>query len=373
MASRLLERDGTRGEPREGCGVAVGRPDGEEARIALLGDVGERDLAGGDDVVPRLRAAPRAVPAWRQRALSGTGALETRITVPPPARKRSERVASLGEGAMPVVQHAPHVAVEHVVAREQLAGARQDGRGRRGGRSWRQASLRLQLARASYGLSRASQGDLRPDPAVSRSVFATARMTHTQGRAAPARLINSCHQGIAMLEQSFGAAQIAALLILLQRGLEEVYSARNTPRLIAEGGREAGRDYYPVVAITHLAWIAAIFLLIPATAAVIWPLAVLYLLLQVVRYWVIGTLGRYWTHRIITLPDAPVVRAGPYRYLRHPNYVVTIAETFLLAACLWRCGHRGDLRLRVERGALLQDHSGGRSAGRAAWGLRRAP
>ncbi len=133
-----------------------------------------------------------------------------------------------------------------------------------------------------------------------------------------------------MLEQSFGPAQIAALLILLQRGLEELYSARNTARLIAEGGREAGRDYYPVVAITHLAWIAAIFLLISPTANVIWPLAGLYLLLQGVRYWVIGTLGRYWTHRIITLEAAPVVRAGPYRYLRHPNYVITIVETFLL-------------------------------------------
>lgn len=133
-----------------------------------------------------------------------------------------------------------------------------------------------------------------------------------------------------MLEQSLGAAQIAALLILLQRGLEELYSARNTARLIAAGGREAGRDYYPVVAVTHLAWIAAIFLLIPASAPIVWPLLILYLALQVVRYWVIGTLGRYWTHRIITLQHAPIVRDGPYRYLRHPNYVVTIAETFLL-------------------------------------------
>ena len=133
-----------------------------------------------------------------------------------------------------------------------------------------------------------------------------------------------------MLEQSFGAAQIAALLILLQRGLEELYSARNTRRLLAAGGREAGADYYPVVAITHLAWIAAIFLLIPSTAPILWPLLGLYLLLQVVRYWIIFTLGRYWTHRIITLEEAPVVRAGPYRFLRHPNYVVTIVETFLL-------------------------------------------
>ena len=133
-----------------------------------------------------------------------------------------------------------------------------------------------------------------------------------------------------MLEQSLGAPQIAALLILLQRGLEELYSARNTKRLIAAGGREAGRDYYPVVAIAHLAWIAAIFLLIPAAAPVLWPLLWLYLLLQVARYWIIATLGRYWTHRIITLANAPVVREGPYRFLRHPNYVVTIAETFLL-------------------------------------------
>lgn len=133
-----------------------------------------------------------------------------------------------------------------------------------------------------------------------------------------------------MVEPSFGAPQIAAILLLLQRGLEELHSERNTRRLIAEGGREAGRDYYPVVAITHLAWIAAIFLLIPPTAPILWPLLALYLLLQVVRYWIIATLGRYWTHRIITLDKAPIVRSGPYRFVRHPNYTVTIAETFLL-------------------------------------------
>lgn len=129
---------------------------------------------------------------------------------------------------------------------------------------------------------------------------------------------------------SLGPPQIAALLVLAQRGLEEVYSARNTRALLAEGGREAGRDYYPVVAVAHLAWLAAVFFLIPANAPVSWFLAVLYLALQGARYWIISTLGRYWTHRIITLDAAPIVRAGPYRYVRHPNYVVTIAETFLL-------------------------------------------
>ncbi|HET7714680.1 MAG TPA: isoprenylcysteine carboxylmethyltransferase family protein [Bauldia sp.] len=127
-----------------------------------------------------------------------------------------------------------------------------------------------------------------------------------------------------------GSPQVAALIVLVQRGLEEIHSARNTRRLMAEGAREAGRDYYPVVAVTHLAWIASIFFLIPPGAPVVWPFAILYILLQPLRYWAIATLGRYWTHRIITLDAAPVVARGPYRFIRHPNYAVTIAETFVL-------------------------------------------
>lgn len=127
-----------------------------------------------------------------------------------------------------------------------------------------------------------------------------------------------------------GAPQIAAILVMAQRGLEELHSARNTKGLLAAGGREEASAYYPVVAATHLAWIASIFFLIPPDAIVVLPLIAYYLVLQIVRYWVIGSLGRYWTHRIITLPDAPIVTSGPYRYLSHPNYAVTIVETFVL-------------------------------------------
>jgi methyltransferase len=128
----------------------------------------------------------------------------------------------------------------------------------------------------------------------------------------------------------FGAPQIAAILLLLQRVLEEVYSQSNTKQLLAEGAHEAGAQYYPVVAATHLGWIASLFLLVSPNANVSWPLLVLFGMLQIARYWIIGSLGRYWTHRIITLPDAPVVNRGPYKYIRHPNYVVTLLETFLL-------------------------------------------
>jgi methyltransferase len=129
---------------------------------------------------------------------------------------------------------------------------------------------------------------------------------------------------------AIGAPQIAALLILIQRGAEEVHSARNTRALLARGAREEGPSYYPVVAVTHLSWIASLFFLIPSDAQPFWPVIGLYVVLQAARYWVIATLGPYWTHRIITIDKAPIVSSGAYRLFKHPNYAITIAETLLL-------------------------------------------
>ena len=129
---------------------------------------------------------------------------------------------------------------------------------------------------------------------------------------------------------AIGLPQIAALLILVQRGAEEIHSARNTRALLARGAREEGANYYPVVAVAHMSWIASLFFLIPPDAHVFWPLIGLYVVLQAARYWVIATLGPYWTHRIITIDEAPVVSSGAYRFLKHPNYAITVAETLLL-------------------------------------------
>ncbi len=56
----------------------------------------------------------------------------------------------------------------------------------------------------------------------------------------------------------------------------------------------------------------------------------LFALFQLGRLWVILSLGRYWTTRILTLPGAPLVRTGPFRWLRHPNYLLVIAEIAVL-------------------------------------------
>lgn len=119
-------------------------------------------------------------------------------------------------------------------------------------------------------------------------------------------------------------------LVALQRLGELALSRRHTLRLLARGGREIGAGHYPVVVAVHAAWIAVLWTTIPADAAMSLPWLLLYLLLQVGRIWVMITLGAYWTTRIIHLADVPLVRSGPYRFYRHPNYVVVCGEIAIL-------------------------------------------
>ena len=67
----------------------------------------------------------------------------------------------------------------------------------------------------------------------------------------------------------------------------------------------------------------------PATTVNWWWLAI-FVLLQIGRIWILASLGEYWTTRIITVPDAPLINSGPYRWLRHPNYLAVVAEIGML-------------------------------------------
>lgn len=151
-------------------------------------------------------------------------------------------------------------------------------------------------------------------------------------------------------------------LVVLQRLAELALAARNTRRLRAQGAVETGRHHYPLIVALHTGWIAALAVCVPAGAPAFWPLLGLFLALQAARLWIIASLGPYWTTRVITLPGAPLVRRGPYRWLRHPNYLVVVLEIAVLplafgavwiaaafsalnAALLWH-------RIRVENAAL---------------------
>jgi methyltransferase len=127
-----------------------------------------------------------------------------------------------------------------------------------------------------------------------------------------------------------GLPQIVVLLVALQRLTELAVARRNTRRLLARGGREVGAGHYPLFVLLHGGWLAALFFLTPPDAAIVWPLMALFVLLQIARVWIVITLGPFWTTRIITVPDAPLVCRGPYRWIRHPNYAVVTAEIAVL-------------------------------------------
>ncbi len=128
------------------------------------------------------------------------------------------------------------------------------------------------------------------------------------------------------------AAAILAF-VTVERLVELALAARNTRRLCAQGAREFGAAHYPLIVALHAAWLAGLWLIgrdRPVSLAWLGLFAVL----QLGRVWVIATLGERWTTRIIVLPGAPLVRAGPYRYLRHPNYLVVAAEIAVLPLAL---------------------------------------
>jgi len=117
--------------------------------------------------------------------------------------------------------------------------------------------------------------------------------------------------------------------VTLQRLAELWWSARNEKRLRARGAHEAGAGHYPLMVALHALWLAGLWLWAwPRPAN--WWLVGAYAALQIARLWVIATLGERWTTRLIVLPNAPLVHAGPYRFLKHPNYVVVAIEIALL-------------------------------------------
>jgi methyltransferase len=125
-------------------------------------------------------------------------------------------------------------------------------------------------------------------------------------------------------------AQIILGAVLLERLFELWLAKRNTERLLAEGGVEHGMDQYPYIVLLHAAWLGTLVLVTPEDAPVNFAWLAVYLALQVARVWVLGTLGRFWTTRIITVPGEKLVRAGPYRLLSHPNYAVVAGEIAVL-------------------------------------------
>jgi len=164
-----------------------------------------------------------------------------------------------------------------------------------------------------------------------------------------------------------GAWLVAFLVV--QRLAELGFAQWNTLRLRAAGGVEFGAAHYPLMVALHAFWLLGLWMLGHGSAVDPFWLAV-FVVLQAGRLWVIMSLGRRWTTRVIVLPGTEAVARGPYRWLRHPNYLIVALEiavvplalglpAFALAFTLANAALLS-LRIRAENRAL-------------AWAVQTAP
>jgi methyltransferase len=131
---------------------------------------------------------------------------------------------------------------------------------------------------------------------------------------------------------------LAALLVALQRLLELRLSRGHERILRARGAVERGRQHYPLIVALHPLWLLSTLIEGVLRGPVVWPVPLaLFLLVQPLRYWAILSLGENWNTRILVVPGSELVRRGPYKYLKHPNYVVVVVEiaTFPLIFGAW--------------------------------------
>jgi methyltransferase len=116
-------------------------------------------------------------------------------------------------------------------------------------------------------------------------------------------------------------------LLVAERLVELLISRRNVTRAFARGGVEVGRLHYGFMAVFHGAFIVACWReALPFDPVRFFGLLPFALGAQALRYWAIRTLGERWNTRVIVLPDAEPVTGGPYRFMRHPNYLAVCIE-----------------------------------------------
>lgn len=155
----------------------------------------------------------------------------------------------------------------------------------------------------------------------------------------------------------------------LERIAELVVSARHVGRAKMRGGVERGFGHYPAMVVVHTGLLVGAVVEVvladrPFLPGLGWPMLALVLGAQALRWWCIRTLGEQWSTRVVVVPGAPLVTRGPYRFLRHPNYVAVVVEgialplvhTAWVTAAAFTVANAAVLRVRIrcEEAALRE-------------------
>ena len=126
---------------------------------------------------------------------------------------------------------------------------------------------------------------------------------------------------------------VLIVAVALERLAELVIARRNLVWAKTRGGVESGFGHYPFMVVLHTGLLLACLIEAeqrPFVPALGWSMLVLVVLAQALRWWCISTLGPRWNTRIVVIPGVPLVGSGPYRWLRHPNYVAVVVEGIAL-------------------------------------------
>jgi methyltransferase len=123
--------------------------------------------------------------------------------------------------------------------------------------------------------------------------------------------------------------------MVVERLVELIVARRNQRWLISQGAVEVGVEHYPWMVVQHALFLVSCALEVWWLQRPFYPTLALAMVALVVaamalRYWTMTTLGRRWTTRVFCLPGEPVITSGPYRFLRHPNYLAVAVEIFAL-------------------------------------------
>jgi methyltransferase len=158
--------------------------------------------------------------------------------------------------------------------------------------------------------------------------------------------------------QAWYVVLVAAVVVA--RGVELAVSERNRRWSMAQGGVESGAGHYPVMVLLHTGLLAGAVVEVLALDRSFlpwlgWPMLALLVASHALRWWCISSLGRQWCTRIVVVPGRSAVTSGPYRFLRHPNYLAVVLEgialplvhTAWVTAAVFTVANAALLRVRI--------------------------
>lgn len=131
------------------------------------------------------------------------------------------------------------------------------------------------------------------------------------------------------------AYPILVLAVAVERLAELAVASRHLAWARRQGAVESGRGHYPMMVVLHTGLLLGCLVEVPTLHRPFLPWLGVPMLgavagAQVLRWWCVRTLGRQWNTRVVVVPGLPLVRRGPYRWLRHPNYVAVVVEGLAL-------------------------------------------